>query len=104
MNVQENYEKNWKHIIEKDGVIDKEQVKKELSDYSFVLANTTEIMDGVTDGRISKPFTHSFEVLKVVDDNKLSKAMVQDDIKGLLEYHDTLDGLKKEIVDYFDIK
>lgn len=56
------------------------------------------------DGRISKPFTHSFEVLKVVDDNKLSKAMVRDDIKGLLEYHDTLDGLKKEIVDYFGIK
>ena len=104
MKVQENYDKNWKHIVEKDGVLDKEQIKKELSDYSFVLANTTAIMDGVTDGRISKPFTHSFEVLKVVEENKLSKNMVKDDVKGMLEYHDTLEGLKKEITDYFDIE
>lgn len=67
--VDSNYDNFWKDIIEKDGVIDFEQVKKELYDYSMMMEEVSKAYDEVTGGRISKPNTAAHHVIGYADEN-----------------------------------
>lgn len=51
------YEEFWKEIIEKDGVIDVDQVKKELFDFHRMIQNVPKVYDYVTGGAVSKSLT-----------------------------------------------
>lgn len=55
--VQQEYERFWKGIVERDGVLDFEQVKRELYDYSQLLERIPVLYCRLTDGAISKPNT-----------------------------------------------
>ncbi len=54
---QDEYDRFWKPIIEKDGVIDLEQLKKELYDYSVVMECVAGVYCDLTGGHISKLMT-----------------------------------------------
>ena len=47
------YEEFWKPIVEKNGVVDFEQVKKELQDYRILLENVPKVYCEVTGGKLS---------------------------------------------------
>lgn len=56
--ISEEYDSFWKQIVEnKDGTINLDQLKKELSDYSLLLDNVPKVYMDITNDRISKPFT-----------------------------------------------
>lgn len=66
---EENWKEFWKDLCtNKDGSINLEAIKNELSDYSFLLDQVPLVYDSVTGGRISKPNTYAFEVIAQADE------------------------------------
>jgi hypothetical protein len=49
-----DYEEFWKPILEKDGVLDMNQLKKELSDYHFAMKNVPKVYMHITNDLMSK--------------------------------------------------
>lgn len=66
--VNKDYEIFWKDIVEKNGLIDIEQVKKELYDYHVMMNEVSKVYDSITGGRISKPNTASHHVISYADE------------------------------------
>ena len=67
---EKEYEDFWKDIVEKDGVVDMDQIKKELFDFSRVMQEVSIVYDNITNGRISKPNTKAFEVIAIYQELK----------------------------------
>jgi hypothetical protein len=59
----------WQEIVAPAGVVDLEQVKKELSDYSMLLAFVPKVYDHVTGGRCTKPHVLPSIVCSLADDH-----------------------------------
>lgn len=66
--VDRAYNEFWKDIIEIDGRVSLEQVKKELFDYRNILSEVSRVYDRITYGNISKPNTKAESVIAVVED------------------------------------
>lgn len=52
-----DYEEFWKPILETDGLIYMDQLKRELFDFHRLMKNARNVYDYVTAGRISNPMT-----------------------------------------------
>ena len=103
--VEQEYNDFWKGIVEnEDGTLNKEQVKKELSDYSMVMDNCERAFMEMTDGNVSKANTKFFEVQYIFEDKFLHKESVKEDLKEIIENIDNLEDLKKELREYFDLE
>lgn len=103
--VEQEYNDFWKGIVEnEDGTLNKEQVKKELSDYSMVMDNCERAFMEMTDGNVSKVNTKFFEVQHIFEDKFLHKESVKEDLKEIIDNVDNLEDLKKELKEYFDLE
>lgn len=101
---QEKYEDFWKDIVEnEDGTLNKDQVMRELSDYSMVMDNCARAYYHMTNGKISKQNTCFYEVLNVFDELFLDKEVVVEDISQLIQ-NNNLEELRNELKDYFGIE
>ncbi len=93
---QDVYERFWKDIIETNGVFDIEQVKKELSDYEFLLEQVPIVYCEVTGNRISKPNTYAFEVIgeyqRVLESRE--KDIALDDIEMMAKETGTVEQIR----------
>ena len=70
LSVNDNYDKWWKELLEnEDGSINKEQLKKELSDFSAMIENIPEIFCHVTGGMVSKHLTDVDVVCNLADEH-----------------------------------
>lgn len=99
------YNEFWKDIVEnEDGTLKKDQVMRELSDYSMIIDNCTLAYSEMSAGNISKPNTKFFEVKALFDENFWNKGYVQDDIKDMLNQCEELNELKIALRDYFEIE
>lgn len=66
---KQNYEKNWKDIVENDdGSINKEQLIKELSDFSMLIKNTSIVYCHITNNAVSNVLTDPDVVIALADD------------------------------------
>jgi len=65
---EEEYEDFWKELVEVNGVVDMDKVRRELHDYSRMMKECGEVFCHVTNSRISKPNTKAFEVIAIHDD------------------------------------
>lgn len=82
-----DYEEFWKGIVEnEDGTLNKDQVMRELSDYSMVLDNCAKAYYTMTDGVISKQNTKFFEVENIFNQNYTRT-----------EYYDELEEENKQL-------
>lgn len=100
---KEEYEDFWKDIVEnKDGTLNKDQVMRELSDYSMVMDNCARAYCHMTKGRISKQNTKFFEVENIFDELYLDKDIVVDDMIEFLK-EDNIEELKSDLRNYFGI-
>lgn len=77
---EEIYNGVWKDIVEKDGVLDIEQVKKELYDYWYILTQVPKVYSAVTGGKLSKPNYESGVVITGFEDylNQCIEEEIQD--------------------------
>ncbi|WP_297525145.1 hypothetical protein [Sulfurovum sp.] len=67
--IQDKYESFWKDIVEnEDGTINKEQVMRELYDFSVLIWNVSKVYDHITDGKVSNPLTCPDIVIALSDD------------------------------------
>lgn len=103
--VEKEYAEFWKDIVEnEDGTLNKEQVKKELCDFSMVMDNCTKAYVEMTCNNISKPNTKFFEVLRIFENKFWNKEYVRDDVKDMLKDCKDYDELKQELIEYFDLE
>lgn len=66
--INENFESYWKPLIETNGEIDIEKVKKELFDYYTAIEEVSAVYDEITNGRFSKPNTARQYIIQAVRD------------------------------------
>lgn len=62
--VDQVYDDFWKDIVEKDGQIDQEQLKKELYDFWVVMREVSEVYMEISNNKFSKPMTAAIYVLE----------------------------------------
>ena len=102
---EKEYEEFWKDIVEnEDGSLNKDQVMRELSDYSMIIDNCTKAYMIMSDGMISKPHTCFFEVENIFDDRYIKKEYVKEEIEGMIEDSSDFNELKKYLIEYFGIE
>jgi len=99
---EENYQEFWKDIVEPEGKLDLEQVKKELSDYHFLLQEVPKVYHKIT-GCLSKPNYHSNIILSLHEEKYLDKDCTQCDVRDMIEDCSNKKELVKLLRDYFDI-
>lgn len=103
--VEKEYQEFWKDIVEnEDGTLNKEQVKKELCDFSMVMDNCSKAYMEMTRGNISKPNTYFSEVLGIFQEKFWYAENVKDDVKDMLKDCKDYDELKQELIEYFDLE
>lgn len=64
---EQDYESFWKELVEKDGKLDPDSVKRELFDYHNLMKNATRVYCHITDGMISKLNTDPDVVIAEAD-------------------------------------
>lgn len=105
----QKYENFWKNIVENDdGSLNKDQIMRELSDYSMIMNNCERAYDLMTGGIISKAGT-KFEIVEEIfcdkyimkDDHTICG--YDSDVLDILDDAETLEELKQNILDYFEI-
>lgn len=91
MTYQEEYEKFWKEIVENpDGSLNKDQVMRELSDFSTMIQQVAKVYYHVTGGKISKPDTMASAVICVADEYYQSLENLDDDDNDWINVEDEL--------------
>lgn len=69
LDVQNNYESVWKEIVENpDGSLNKEQIMKELADFSMLIHNLSTIYCYVSGNLVSKPNTRPEAVIQLFEE------------------------------------
>lgn len=63
------YQEFWKPIVERDGVLDVAQLKRELFDYWQVMQSVPKVYSYVTGGQVSKVLTDPVTVNALADDH-----------------------------------
>ena len=100
--VEKVYQEFWKDIVEnEDGTLNKEQVKKELSDFSMVMDNCSSAYEEMSGSLITKPNTYFSEVLKIFQEKFWNVDFVKDDIRDMLKDVDDIEELKSNLIEYF---
>ena len=84
------YEEFWKDIVEKDGVLDLDQVKKELFDFLVLMRFVPKVYMHITNGQISKPNTDPDVVINMSDD--VLNQCVKDALEEMRSKHETRKG------------
>lgn len=98
-----DYEDFWKDIVEnEDGTLNKDQVMRELSDFSMVIDNCSKAYSRMTHQNISTPTTIFFEVEGLFEYYFIDKGYVKDDMVEILK-NDNIEELKNSIKEYFEI-
>lgn len=99
--VEQVYQEDWKDIVEKDGVIDVEQVKMELADFSFMLEQVPLVYSELVG--LSKPNYYASAIIGQHKERYLAKGTTKDDISDMIADHTDLDEFKEELIEYFEI-
>lgn len=66
--VERVYQEFWKGIVENNGELDLEQVKKELFDFWQVMERVPKVYMHITGGHVSKILTDPGVVMSLADD------------------------------------
>lgn len=102
--VEKTWNEFWKDIVcNEDGSINVEQVKKELSDYYFILEQVPKVYTHITNGLLSKPNYYAKTVIDEFESCQsklIEKEIVKDDLLQILG-GEISEETKKEIEDYF---
>lgn len=68
--IEVNFQEIWKEIImNQDGTVNLDAVKRELYDFSHLIVRASEVFCHVTGGRISKPNTVAAAVIEEADNH-----------------------------------
>lgn len=100
--VNQSYNTFWKDLVETNGQLDIEKVKKELCDYEFLLDNVPIVYEEICG--LSYPNYPASTILSEFRERHYDKGITQDDIKDMIENCSDKEELIQELKDYFDIE
>lgn len=103
-----DYEKEWSEfwrslVTKEDGSIDLEQIKKELSDYSFILEEVPKVYSHIAN--LSYPNYYAQDIISEADEKyrRLHGDMIRDDIGEIIDDENMdSDEKLKEIREYIE--
>jgi hypothetical protein len=98
---EKTYEKYWKDIVEEDGQINMDQIKRELADYRVLLQEVPRVYDELAG--FSKPHTRSQVIIDAVNERMIDKEMAFDDLTARSE-NGVVTFTVAELKEYFDIR
>jgi hypothetical protein len=94
----------WKPLVYSKGKLSERLVLRELHDYEFILEQISKVYCHITKGRLSKPMYEARTVISMHDELYLDKGYTQDDIIMFMKDCKTIEELKEELKQYFDIE
>lgn len=89
---EREWQEFWRDIVAPGGVVDIEQVKKELCDFSMLISFVPKVYDHVTGGQASKPLTLPSVICALHDDHvtelcdEAAKEVTEEDAKDAARY------------------
>jgi hypothetical protein len=95
---EKDYEDFWKEIIEVNGVVSMDQVKRELFDFHCIMQEVPKVYDYITNGNISKPNTNANVVIGEFD--RVQEEEWRDYLKDELECRGIIE---KKNISIFDV-
>ena len=106
--VKKDWEEFWKDIVcDEAGKVNLEQVKKELSDFRFMIDQVPKVYSEVTGGRLSYPNYEAETVLTLFRDEFANKTWaleyLPDDWDDITADCETNEDYKKAIFQYLEI-
>ena len=93
----------WRDIVYTDGKLDEGQVLDELVDYYHVLREVPKVYCAITDNRMSKPNYAAADVISEYEECNYNKRCTRFDIEQMVARNETLEGLRAELTEYFEI-
>ena len=100
---QEEYNDFWRDIVEnEDGTLNKDQVMRELSDYSMVMDNCARAFYTMTNGRISKQNTKFFEVENIFNNLYIDTETYYEDMAEKDKEIERLNNIINELEKYIN--
>ena len=99
--IVKEYNEFRKDIVEKDWKLDKEQVMKELSDFSYLIDNLPRLYSHITWGTISKVMTDVDTIMNIYDEKMEDE---RNDMLNLFMFDLIRIKLKNWMCDWSDIK
>ena len=102
---QEVYQDNWAEIIENpDGTLNKDQIMRELADYSFLAEQASKVYCEIAN--LSKTTYYADTILSEMDSKYIWKEGAYDDLVNciLFDIIEDYPEIKLELKNYFDIK
>lgn len=101
------FRSSWQSILYEDGVLDVNQMMRELIDYSFILKQLPTIYSEITNGTLSKPFYTADTVLKLFREHFREPAalinLLVDDWDIIVSDCETKEEIKQKVFDYLEI-
>ena len=94
--VDKNYKDFWKPIFGFRGLLNFKQVKKELSDFYFLIKEVPKVYYEITDGLISKANTYSFEVMSIYNQILNERYVDKEELKYIIKNYSGKE-LKKQL-------
>lgn len=73
------WENSWADLIMPGGVLNLDQLKRELYDFRVVMVEVGKVYDAVTGGRFSKPNTPHEAIIEAADAHHLNNQIEEDD-------------------------
>jgi len=96
-----HYNEYWKGIIEKDGKVDMNQLKKELFDYSNLMDNASKVYCHITNGMMSKTNYNADTVIAEADqaESDRTSEAIKDELEelGYLNEGESIEEIKVRI-------
>lgn len=65
---EQTYRDFWAPIVQTDGTLDPDKVKRELHDFKLVIDEVPKVYRHITGDRISKPLTEAIHVIEAADE------------------------------------
>ena len=94
-NVEQVYNDFWKPIIEKDGTLDVDQMKKELYDFYVMIGEVPKVYCHITGNKLSKPLYPAETVIRAADD--YTDQLIEEAIKEFKE-----ENVRRALVEVID--
>lgn len=96
---EQTYETYWKEIVEEDGKINLDQVKRELHDALTLSNSISKVYCHITGGLVSKPFTCPDTVCNLADEHY--EELLQED--KALDEKEAVEAYKQKLRDWVSL-
>jgi hypothetical protein len=102
--LEEEWEELWRPLLFTEGYLDEQKIKNEMLDLIFCYDQISNVYCELTGSQLSYATYYSDDIIRTIEDLHYDKECVQEDIKDMIKDCKDLNGLKKDLANYFDLE